>query len=229
MGIQALLSDPAGYLRNVLLLLPAILPALILHECAHGWVAYRLGDPTAKMLGRLSLDPRKHLDPLGTACLVFLGLGWAKPVPINPRNFRKPRRDDFLVSIAGVTTNFILFLIGYLVWHLIYIYGDYSFFEYNSIPNILMEILVNFFSINLSLAIFNLIPIPPLDGYHVMNDLILRRPLFATQQSAMIGRVIMLALLWTGYLGRGLSYAANWVAGGVSEFYMWVFRMIGIV
>ena len=112
MGIQALLSDPIAYIKSVLLILPAVLPALILHECAHGYVAYRLGDPTAKMMGRLSLNPLRHLDPVGTLCMIFIGLGWAKPVPINPGYFRHPRRDDLLVSLAGITANLIMFLTG---------------------------------------------------------------------------------------------------------------------
>ena len=112
MGITELLNDPIQYIFSLLPLIPAILPALILHEVAHGYMAYRLGDPTAKLMGRLSLNPLKHLDPLGTLSMFLIGLGWAKPVPVDPRFFRHPRRDDFLVSIAGITANLIMFLIG---------------------------------------------------------------------------------------------------------------------
>ena len=82
-----------------------ILFSLIIHECAHGWVALKCGDPTAKWMGRLTLDPRKHLDPIGTLCMLFMRIGWAKPVPINPRNFRNYRRDYILVSFAGIAVN----------------------------------------------------------------------------------------------------------------------------
>ncbi len=99
--IMSLFSDPLLFLRNLLLSAPAILIALTLHELAHGLVACWCGDPTAKMMGRLSLNPLRHLDPIGTAMLVLVGFGYAKPVPVNPRYFKKPRLYDFFVSIAG--------------------------------------------------------------------------------------------------------------------------------
>ena len=111
-----LTSDPIGFLVFILYYAVAILTTLVLHEVAHGYVAYRCGDPTAKMLGRLSLDPRKHLDPIGTIALVLVGFGWAKPVPINSRNFQGNRvRADFLVSIAGIVTNLTLFILALLL------------------------------------------------------------------------------------------------------------------
>ena len=108
--ISQLQADPVNFLITMAYTWGVILISLILHECAHGYVAYRCGDPTAKLLGRLSLNPAKHLDPVGTLCMFLLGFGWAKPVPVNPRNFRNGRRDDFLVSIAGVTVNLTIFL-----------------------------------------------------------------------------------------------------------------------
>lgn len=105
-----LTSDPLGFAVYALYLAGTVLLSLILHEVAHGYVALRCGDPTAKWMGRLTLDPRKHLDPIGTACMLLLGFGWAKPVPVNPRNFKNYRRDDFLVSIAGITVNLTLFI-----------------------------------------------------------------------------------------------------------------------
>ena len=269
MGIQALLSDPLGYLRNVLLMLPAIIPALVLHECAHGWVAYKLGDPTAKMMGRLTLNPLKHLDPIGTLSLVFLGLGWARPVPVNPRYFKNLRRDDLMVSLAGITANLIMFLIGCLMVlafliagiravpnDMLYGASEYlvemsdgmyrvAFAEVAAYPlsmgewliepylggvwGVLYEMAVNFTLINLGLAIFNLIPIPPLDGYHVLNDVILKRPLFASLQAARIGQGIMILLLWTGALGKVLSTVENWIIGGVGSAFGGVFRAAGLM
>ncbi|MBO4299759.1 MAG: site-2 protease family protein [Clostridia bacterium] len=269
MGIQALLSDPLSYLKDILYILPAILPALVLHECAHGWVAFRLGDPTAKMMGRLTLNPLKHLDPVGTLCMVFLGLGWARPVPVNPRYFRNLRRDDLLVSLAGITANLIMFFIGCLLVlffliaglraipeDMLYGSGEYlaevegalyrvgfadvaayplSMKDYLIAPylggvwGVVYEIAVNFTLVNLALAIFNLIPIPPLDGYHVLNDIILKRPLFASPQVARIGQGAMLLLLWTGYLGKALSAVENWVIGGVGAGFAGVFRAAGLM
>ena len=229
MGIQALLSDPLEYLRNLLLTLPAILPALILHECAHGWVAYKLGDPTAKMMGRLSLDPRKHLDPLGTLSMILIGLGWARPVPVNPRYFKKPRRDDFLVSIAGITANLIMFLIGITVYALLRVAAYHGMDQSAALWESLYGIIIRFFYINLGLAVFNLIPIPPLDGYHVLNDLILRRSLFATPQAAQFGRLAMYALLLTGVLGEALSKVEGWVVNGVLDGLFSLFRLVGLI
>ncbi len=269
MGIQALLSDPLGYLKNILMLLPAVLPALVLHECAHGWVAYRLGDPTAKMLGRLSLNPLKHLDPLGTLSMVFLGLGWAKPVPVNPRYFRNLRRDDQLVSIAGITANLIMFLVGCLLIMAMLIFGlraipdamrygsgqylvkadgalwRVAFSDVASYPmsmreyliepylgttlGILYEMLVNFAMVNLGLAIFNLLPIPPLDGYHVFNDIVLRGSLFASPEVTRIGQMVMLALLWTGVLSRILGTVETWVLGGVGQAFAAMFGAFGLI
>ena len=229
MGIQALMSDPLNYLRSVLLMLPAVLPALVLHECAHGWVAYKLGDPTAKMMGRLTLNPLKHLDPLGTLSLIFLGLGWAKPVPINPRYFKNARRDDLMVSLAGITANLIMFLVGFLIYMLLSVAAFHGMDQSWSVWNAVYEIIINFISINLGLAIFNLIPIPPLDGYHVLNDIILKRSLFATQQAARVGQLALYVLLWTGVLGQVLSRIEGWVLNGISRGFISLFRLIGLI
>lgn len=246
MGISQLLSDPAGFITSLLPLIPAILPALILHEVAHGYVAYRLGDPTAKSMERLSLNPLKHLDPLGTLCMLLFDLGWAKPVPVDPRYFRHPRRDDFLVSIAGVTANFIMFLFGCVLMYsmtgiALNVVPDTQWIGSNkfmttiddtvyliskpdvwlnaySLQSILIEpylgkawgfvyeVIVNFTFVNISLAIFNLLPVPPLDGYHVVNDLLFKRPLFAPHLASQVGRVILLVLVYTDWLSDGLLW-----------------------
>ena len=106
--INDLTTNPSATLITLAYTAACILLSLILHECAHGWVAYKCGDPTAKMLGRLTLNPAKHLDPFGTICMVFLHVGWARPVPINPRNFHHFRRDYIMVSLAGIVTNLLL-------------------------------------------------------------------------------------------------------------------------
>ena len=122
--INELMADPSGTLITLAYVAVCILFSLILHECAHGWVAWKCGDPTAKMLGRLTQNPMKHLDPFGTICMVFLRVGWAKPVPINPRNFRNYRRDYIMVSLAGIVTNLLLFIASLtaaaLLCHVIY-------------------------------------------------------------------------------------------------------------
>lgn len=249
MGFNELLNNPSGYLLSLLTLIPAILPALIFHEVAHGYVAYRLGDPTAKMMGRLSLNPFKHLDPLGTVSMLLIGLGWAKPVPINPTYFKHPRRDDFLVSIAGICANLIMFFSGCILMYIMVSVGlnavpenmwlnadeyvvqvgdafyrvskadawsmapglaDYLIAPYlGNVWGFVYEIIVNFAVCNICLAVFNLLPIPPLDGYHVLNDLVIKKSLFAPYKVMQAGRALLLILMLTGLLDKGLSWAVN--------------------
>ncbi len=152
-------------LIQVLLSLPMIILALCVHETAHGWVAYKLGDPTARNLGRLSLNPLKHLDLLGFLAMMTIGIGWAKPVPINARNFSNPRVGMALSGIAGPISNllmgFICILLYAVTWTVTVIVGD------SPAVGMLEIVQMLFFVgavINFSLAIFNLIPVPPFDG-----------------------------------------------------------------
>ncbi len=149
------------------MIIVALLMSLILHEIGHGFVALKCGDPTAKMMGRLSLDPRKHLDPIGMICMFFLGIGWAKPVPINPYNFRRRSRDMILVSFAGIFVNLILFLVSTFLYVLLYRHSG-SFWGY------VRQFLMILLTYNISLAVFNLVPVPPLDGYRLVNQIFFR-------------------------------------------------------
>lgn len=138
--------------------------AFVIHECAHAWMALKQGDGTAKTMGRLTLNPAKHVDPLGLICLAVAGFGWAKPVPVNPFNYRNFRRGNFWVSIAGVISNFILaFLFSFLF---------FMMDTYCDINNLGIFFLwcVGMFGLgfNVSLMIFNLLPIYPLDGYNIL-------------------------------------------------------------
>lgn len=152
----------------ILLILPGILIALIVHEVAHGWVAWKRGDPTAKNLGRLSLNPLHHLDPVGTVMLLLIGFGWAKPVPVNTRNFKKPRVDMALTALAGPLSNFVLALIGALLWGLVIKVTPVEAAADMNVWTVLQLGLSYFMSINIGLGLFNLIPIPPLDGSNIL-------------------------------------------------------------
>ena len=229
--MQWLTSDPAGFILYLLYFAVSVLLTLTLHEIAHGYVAWKCGDPTAKMLGRLSLDPRRHLDPLGTLCLIFLGFGWAKPVPVNPRNFQNYRRDDFLVSIAGITVNLTLFLlslalaVGFnsLLWkpEVINFYGAKELLSSDGIgyavllggagaDNVdamrypwvqyIQRFLLMFSTMNLCVGIFNLLPIPPLDGSRILLVVLPQRIYFQIMRYERVIFVILLAAVWAGVL-----------------------------
>ena len=237
-----LTTDPAGFIIYMIYFAAAVLLTLMLHEIAHGYVAYRCGDPTAKMMGRLTLDPRKHLDPIGTICLVLLGFGWAKPVPINPRNFQGNKlRCDFLVSIAGIVTNLTLFIVSLflaavinpLLWrpeviaanggakefletsgvgYSILLSGAGSEYAKYMLHPWLMHVqrfLLLFSSMNVMIAVFNLLPVPPLDGFHVFNDLILKGRLAMTPQFMRGAQIVFLLLIFSGLLGTGILYVTN--------------------
>ncbi len=195
-----------GFLQKILLTAPPILLALTVHECAHAWTAYRLGDPTAKMLGRVTLNPIKHLDPMGTIMLFFSGLfGWAKPVPVNPRNFKHISRDLMWVSLAGPLSNLGLAAIFAVLYKLFLMVvpglmnalpGDYR-------P---LFIMVEFsVIINVSLAIFNMVPVPPLDGSKVLTYLLPSDKAFAFSRIEPYGFMILLLLIVTGAINKFVS------------------------
>ena len=226
-------------LLDTLIVVLASLLCITVHESCHGLAAYWLGDDTAKRAGRLTLNPLRHLDPVGTNLMFFVGFGYAKPVPVNPYNFKGDRnKDDFLVSIAGITVNLILFvLFTYLavlcsafMWDKQFIaYNGLSktvSYEYNAVWSVIagsakqdfgaviargwLVPFVRLFAytalVNLNLAVFNLIPLPPLDGYHVVNDLIFKGRFQLSQNAFRIGMMIVLVLSAQGILGRIISW-----------------------
>lgn len=193
-------------IEDVLLTLPALLLGLTLHEYAHALVAYRLGDPTAKNLGRLTLNPIKHLDPLGTLFLVIFKFGWAKPVPVNPFHFRGDRQRGMLwVSLAGPGTNFLLAVVTALIWRIIEPQGL-----------ILGSILLNIFFINLILAVFNFIPVPPLDGSKILAGVLPRRYSHVIYNLEKYGYIILVFLMLFGIIGRILMPAVRLVAVAIT-------------
>lgn len=252
--LQSLLESPMEYLTQLMLRLPAVLIAICMHESAHGWVANRCGDPTARLMGRITLNPVKHFDLMGMLCLVVFGVGWAKPVPINPLHFRNYRKDDLKVSLAGVTMNLILALIFLIPAYAVFIRafspfreiyylpdGDLAWFQgalmdyrpiletWGSVPAGLYTVLANVVLVNLSLAIFNLIPLPPLDGYHVLNDLVLKRPLFASPRAAMAGQGMLILLMVTDILPWFLGWALSGVLSGVGHAAYAIVTALGVL
>ncbi len=170
---------------SLLIIAPPILFALTVHEYAHGWVAYRFGDPTAKNAGRLTLNPLSHLDPLGTIMLFLVHLGWAKPVPVNPYNLRHPKEDMVWVSLAGPGANMLMALMCGLIIRLVNPLSAYLEMG-SSFLGILALMVVYGMMINLILAFFNLIPLPPLDGSKILMGLL---PVQYEYQMAQLERV----------------------------------------
>ena len=184
--LNLLLNDPAAF---IILSIP-LLYSIIIHELAHGWVAYRLGDPTAKLQGRLSFNPVRHLDPIGTIMLFIFGFGWARPVPINLSNIPNRRKGLILVSGAGIVANIILAFIALLLYRLMS----------PELSAVTTKILYYLAKINIMLAAFNLIPIPPLDGSKILMGFAsegVRRFLFQIEP---FGFFIVIGLLYLGIL-----------------------------
>ena len=157
-------------ISQLILTVIAALVALTIHEYAHGYVAYKLGDNTARSLGRLSLNPIKHLDPFGVICMVLFHFGWAKPVPINPGNFKNPRKGFALTAMAGPATNITVGFFTAFFYLLCLTYARQTNIAIlDSLQINLIRFLSYFFSVNIGLGMFNLIPVPPFDGSRILN------------------------------------------------------------
>ena len=213
--LSSILQDPLSLLYT----LPAIIIGLTVHEWAHAFAADKLGDPTAKNLGRMTLNPFAHIDLFGFLCLLVVGFGWAKPGPVNPRNFKNYRRDDIIVSLAGIAMNLvvaffatILFYFGVYRWNL----GSNEAFY---------TIFLSIVTINLSLAVFNLLPIYPLDGSHVFESLFMRYIPKFFMFLRQYGQYILIALLVSGLVSTVLGTVVGWLFEGFSSVAIAILRL----
>ena len=177
-------------LKNLLNLVIALLYAITIHEFFHAWTANKLGDPTAKMQGRLTLNPLAHLDPLGTICIFIAHFGWGKPVPVNPGYFKHPRRDDVLVSAAGPISNFVSALLFGLIFQILY--------KFAGVTSDLFKVLELLVVMNLMLAIFNCIPLYPLDGSHILKGFLPRQMLPGYENISRYSPFILLGIILLG-------------------------------
>ena len=275
-NLNEIMSSPLEWLKSLIIMLPGIMLALSVHESAHGWVAERCGDDTARLMGRITLNPLKHIDPLGFAMMFLAGFGWAKPVPVNPLKYKNYRSDDLKVSLAGITANLCLFFICFLILAMIFSfalaklpeYDNYytairqgeqgnfltsydgeksvildgyylpveSMLEYyvftffapeylitpvlGSVVSVIYRMVAYCMIINIGLAVFNLIPIPPFDGYHVLNDLVLKQDLFAQQRTARIASMVLWGLIILGNYNSDLDIIGkllNWTRSGLID------------
>lgn len=210
--ISAIQSIWEGFdFTYIISILMGLLPALIcitLHELSHGYVAWRLGDDTAKNMGRLTLNPLKHLDVMGVLMMMVFHVGWAKPVPINMYKFKNPKRGMAISSLAGPACNLLISIV------FLFLYGvAFATFGAVGIGSYLLQMLELTAYMSLSLCIFNLIPIPPLDGSKVLFSLMSDEKYYKLMRYERYGMIIMLLLVATGLLGKPLSAAIGFVYG----------------
>ncbi|HAA42683.1 MAG TPA: site-2 protease family protein [Ruminiclostridium sp.] len=208
-------------LEEILIRIPVLLITVTVHELSHGYAAWLLGDPTAKNEGRLSLNPLKHLDPVGTIMIIFSRIGWAKPVPVNPAYFKNRKRGTILVSIAGPLSNLVMAFAGVLLYLVLFRIGLME-------ESIFMKFLLSFFITNISLAAFNLLPVPPLDGSRILSGVLPDKRYFGIMKyERYIGMVFLLVVLvFPDVLGEVLNYLIMPVLRGMircAEFVIGVF------
>lgn len=204
-------SDIQDVVYKLLISLIISLVALPIHEYAHGYAAYRMGDNTAYRQGRLTLNPLVHIDPLGTLALVLFGFGWAKPVQINPLNFENPKKGMMLSALAGPLSNVGLAFISMVFYKLSYIpvYMGISGAFIMTVQTFLLYMI----SINITLAVFNFIPIPPFDGSRIATYFLPQRIYFKIMQYENIIFIGLLIILWLGILDGPISFVSTSVTG----------------
>ncbi len=204
----------------VLSSLAVIFLTLPIHEFSHAFVATKLGDPTPKFQGRLTLNPFAHIDYIGALCIILFGFGWAKPVQINARYFKSPKWGMALSSLAGPLSNIVVAFISLII------YNALGFLPVSDITFALLYFFYYLAQINVYLAVFNLIPIPPLDGSRILFSVLPQKYYFAVMRYERYIYIALLALLWLGVLTVPLNILSNLILGGLSNVAALPFNLI---
>lgn len=209
--------DLAGTIQDLAVRIPVFLLALTIHELAHGWLANRLGDPTARLQGRLTLNPLAHLDPIGTLAIVLIGFGWARPVPVDFRYLRRPRRDMMLIAAAGPLSNLVMAAASAFCYSMIPRATGGHEWAWLILP--VRTMLRMGVWVNVVLAVFNLLPIPPLDGSRVLSGLLPVRHAISYSRLEPYGFVIIFLLFFTGIMDPVFGVAVRTLT--LALFRMW--------
>ncbi len=206
-----------GALLGLLLTIPGVLIAITFHEFAHAFVADKLGDDTPRREGRLSLNPIDHLDPIGSVLLLFAGIGWGKPVHVNPTNYSRKmsmEKGDAIVSFAGPLMNFLLAIVFTLIYCAIYKFADTSFII-STYGSVIITIIYTTVIINIGLGVFNLLPLPPLDGSKILMPFLPYKAKEWFSANEKIFYIVFLVIWITGIAGNIISPAIGWIGKGI--------------
>ena len=220
-GYHVDLGTVAAQVISILFVILCILP---LHELAHAWVANKLGDPTAKLEGRLTFNPLASVDPMGALALLLFGFGWAKPVPVDSRYIRNPKRDMAITALAGPVSNLLAAFVGAVLVAVME-----AFSPYNGFTNFVYNVLWYYVVVNISLAVFNLIPMPPLDGSRIVAAFLSDRAMYTYYRYQNLFVMVMFLLLLSGALSGPLATAQTFFANIIFSLARAPFQLFGLL